>query len=173
MSPWNVAHYAPLSLEFTRQEYWNGPLLQGILLTWVSCIANRFFYCLSYQVSLHFFGFSFLQVKFLLTLGLVKVKVKVKSLIHARLFVTPWIIACTKLLRPQDFQGKSTGVGCHFLLQGIFPTQGLNPGLSLCRQTLYHLSHQGSLSYQVPLHFLHFSFLQVKFLLTLGLSILI
>ena len=29
--------------------------------------------------------------------------------------------------------GKNTGVGCHFLLQGIFPTQGLNPGLSHCR----------------------------------------
>ena len=28
-----------------------------------------------------------------------------------------------------DFPGKSTGVGCHALLQGIFPTQGMNPGL--------------------------------------------
>ena len=35
----------------------------------------------------------------------------------------------TRLLRPWDFPGKSTEVGCHFLLQGIFPTQGLNPGL--------------------------------------------
>ena len=34
---------------------------------------------------------------------------------------------------------------CHFLLQRIFPTQGLNPGLPHCRQMLYHLSHQGSL----------------------------
>ena len=33
------------------------------------------------------------------------------------------------LLRPWDSPGKNTGVGCHFLLQGIFPTQGLNPGL--------------------------------------------
>ena len=33
-------------------------------------------------------------------------------------------------------------MGCHFLLQGILPTQGLNPGLSHCRQTLYRLSHQ-------------------------------
>ena len=41
------------------------------------------------------------------------------------------------------FQGQSTGMGCHFLLQGIFPTQGLSPGLSHCRQTLYRLSHQG------------------------------
>ena len=41
------------------------------------------------------------------------------------------------------FPGKSTGVGCHCLLQGIFLTQGSNPGLLHCRQTLYPLSHQG------------------------------
>ena len=69
---------------------------------------------------------------------------KVKLLSHALLFATPWIVACTKLLRPWDFQGKSTGMGCHFLLQGIFPIEGSNPGLSHCRQTLYRLSHQGS-----------------------------
>ena len=40
-----------------------------------------------------------------------------------------------------DFPGKSTGVGRHFLLQGIFLTQGSNPGLLHCRQTLYPLSH--------------------------------
>ena len=34
------------------------------------------------------------------------------------------------------FQGKNTGVGCHFLLQRIFPTQGSNLGLPLCRQML-------------------------------------
>ena len=39
---------------------------------------------------------------------------------------------------------QSTGVGCHFLLRGIFPTQGSNSGLPHCRQTLYHLSQQGS-----------------------------
>ena len=40
------------------------------------------------------------------------------------------------------FPGKSTGVGCYFLFQGIFLTQGSNPGLFHCRQILYHLSHQ-------------------------------
>ena len=40
----------------------------------------------------------------------------------------------TRLLHPWDFPGKSTWVGCHFLLQGIFPTQGSNPGLPHCRQ---------------------------------------
>ena len=39
--------------------------------------------------------------------------------------------------------GKNTGVGCHALLQGIFPTQGSNSGLPHCRQILYYLSHQG------------------------------
>ena len=37
-----------------------------------------------------------------------------------------------------------TGVGSFSFLQGIFPTQGSNPGLPHCRQILYHLSHQGS-----------------------------
>ena len=43
-----------------------------------------------------------------------------------------------------DSPGKNTGVGCHALLQGIFPTQGSNPGFLHCRWILYHLSHQGS-----------------------------
>ena len=43
-----------------------------------------------------------------------------------------------------DSPGKNTGVGCHALLQGILPTQGSNPGLLLCRQILYCLSHQES-----------------------------
>ena len=42
------------------------------------------------------------------------------------------------------FPGKSTGVGCHFLLQGIFLTQGSNPGLLHCRYTLYPLSQRGT-----------------------------
>ena len=45
-------------------------------------------------------------------------KVKVKSLSHVRFSVTPWTVACTRLLCPGDFLGQSTGVGCHFLLQG-------------------------------------------------------
>ena len=49
----------------------------------------------------------------------------------------------TGLLHPWSFLGKSTGVGCHFLLHGIFPTHGSNQGLPHFGQTLYHLSHQG------------------------------
>jgi len=55
---------------------------------------------------------------------------------------------CLTLCNPMDcslpassvhgiFPGKNARMNCHFLLQGIFPTQGLNPGLPHCRQTLY------------------------------------
>ena len=42
------------------------------------------------------------------------------------------------------FPGQNTGVSSLSLLQGVFPTQGLNPGLPHCRWILYHRSHQGS-----------------------------
>ena len=46
----------------------------------------------------------------------------------------------------RDSPGKHTREGCHALLQGIFPTQGSNPGLPHCRRILYCLNHQGVLS---------------------------
>ena len=67
-----------------------------------------------------------------------------KLLSHVRLFVTHEPQP-TRLLCPWDSPGKSTGVGCHFLLQGIFPTQGSNLGLPHCTQMLYRLSHQHGL----------------------------
>ena len=50
-----------------------------------------------------------------------------------------------------DSPGKNTGVGCHALLQGIFPTQGLNPGLPHCKWIPYQLSYQGSPDHHVYL----------------------
>ena len=50
----------------------------------------------------------------------------------------------TRLLRPWHSPGKDTGVGCHFLLLGIFPAQGSNPGLLYCKQILYQLGHKTS-----------------------------
>ena len=58
--------------------------------------------------------------------------------------MTPWTEP-SRLLCPWVFPSKNTGVGCYFLLQEIFPTQGSNLGFLHCRQILYHLSHQGSL----------------------------
>ena len=48
------------------------------------------------------------------------------------------------LYNPWTSPGQKTGVSSHCLLQGIFPTQGSNPGLPHCGQILYHLSHQAS-----------------------------
>ena len=45
---------------------------------------------------------------------------------------------------PWNSPGQNTGVGSLSLFQGIFPTQGSNPGLPYCRQILYQLSHEGS-----------------------------
>jgi len=53
--------------------------------------------------------------------------------------VTPWT-ACS----PWNSPGQNTSVGSCSLLQGIFPTQGSNPGLPLCRRILYQLSYKGS-----------------------------
>ena len=57
--------------------------------------------------------------------------------------VTSWTVAY-QVLCPWDFPGKSTGVGFHCLLQEIFPTQGLNPGLQHCRQMILPPEPQGS-----------------------------
>ena len=49
-----------------------------------------------------------------------------------------------RLYSPWNSPSQNTEVGCCSLLQGIFPTQGSNPGLLHCRWILYQLSHQGS-----------------------------
>ena len=56
----------------------------------------------------------------------------------------PHGLSSARLLCPWDSPDKNTGVGCHSLLQGIFPTQESNLGLLHCRQILYQLSYQGS-----------------------------
>ena len=57
--------------------------------------------------------------------------------------------SCPTICDPMDYipwnsPGQNTGVGSLSLLQGIFPTQGLNSGLLHCRRILYQLSHKGS-----------------------------
>ena len=56
----------------------------------------------------------------------------------------PYGLSPARLLCPWDSSGKNTRVDCHFLIQGIFSTQGSNPGLLHCRQILYLLHHEGS-----------------------------
>ena len=67
----------------------------------------------------------------------------VLSHLQSCLTLRPYELQPARLLCPWDSPGKNTGLGSHSLLQGIFPTQGLNLGLLHCRQILYHLSHQG------------------------------
>ena len=69
-------------------------------------------------------------------------KVKVKSLSCVRLFATPWTVAHQAPPSIGFSRQEYQSVGCHFLLQGIFPTQGSNPSFSHCRQILYALNHR-------------------------------
>ena len=59
----------------------------------------------------------------------------------------PRLLWPARLLWSWNSPGKNTSVGFHFLLQGIFITQGLNLSLLHCREILYGLSHQGSLNF--------------------------
>ena len=60
-------------------------------------------------------------------------------------FLIYWFsfLLCLICFSLENSPGRSTGVGNHSLLQGIFPTQGLNLVFPHHRQILYHLSHQG------------------------------
>ena len=72
--------------------------------------------------------------------------VRAQLLSHMQLFAISWTWA-TRLFLPWNFPGKNTGMGCHFLLQEILPTQGSNPRLLCllhCRWILYLVSHRGS-----------------------------
>ena len=65
--------------------------------------------------------------------------------------------SCLTLCDPMDYSpwnspGQNTGVGSLSLLQGIFPTQGSNPGLPHCRWILYQLSHKGSPLESIYMH---------------------
>ena len=132
--PLTGACQAPLSMGFLRQEYWNGLpfpspgdlLYQGLSLHILHWQAGSLpqshlgspLYALCCAVLSRSFMSDSLQPNGLQPPG---------SFVHG------------------DSPGKNSGVGCHFLLQGIFPTQGSNPGLPHCKRLLYHLSHQGNL----------------------------
>ena len=67
----------------------------------------------------------------------------VQSLSHVYSFQPHWL-QHARLLRTWNSPGKNTGVSSHSFLQGVFLTQGSNPGLLHCKQILYCLSQQGS-----------------------------
>ena len=64
--------------------------------------------------------------------------------------VWPYRVYPARFLCPWDYPGKNAGVGCHFLLQGIFPIHGLNSRLLLGRWIHLPLSHLGSPGIPLP-----------------------
>ena len=108
------------------------------------------------QLKYHFFRDAFSgQIPIIQTL--MKAKSESRSVVSNSL--RPHV-----LYSPWNSPGQNTGVGSLSLLQGIFPTQGSNPGLPHCRWILYQLSHKRSpltlrvgykspLSHQLHLHF--------------------
>ena len=133
---WTVGHQTTLSIGFSRQEYWALPCpLPGDL----PGIPHRF-----KGLNPHVFCLLHWQAG---PLPLVP-----PGNCHCAVLVTQF---CPTLCDPMDGSqprssvhgnspGKNPGVGCHALLQGIFPTQRLNPGLPHYGWVLYRLSHQGS-----------------------------
>ena len=87
----------------------------------------------------------------MLLLGLNNFLIKACVLSHVRLFVTSWTVAnhgqipLSLEFSRQEYWSE-TGVSCHFLLQGIFLTEGFNPHLAFLhwQAILYQLSHWGS-----------------------------
>ena len=99
-------------------------------------------FSLVWEIVLHLVGSmgydSHSQLELSLSFRLIRAYV----LSWVQLFATPWTVACQALLS-MEFS-RQEYLGSHSLLQGIFSTQGLNPGLLHCRRILYLLSHQGS-----------------------------
>ena len=119
---WTVAHQVPLSTGFSRQESWSGLLCPSPEDLPDPGTEPRS---------------PALQTDSSLTEPPEKpLKVKVNV---AQLCPTLWD---SMAYSPWNSPGQNTGVGSLSLLQGIFPTQGLNPGLPHCRQILYWLSQK-------------------------------
>ena len=82
------------------------------------------------------------------------------KLLHSCLTLQPYGLQPMRLFCPWDSPGKNTGVGCHALLQGIFPTQASNPCflcLLHCKWVLYSQCHLGSLYIHAHIYFFHVS----------------
>ena len=129
-TPWTVAHHAPLSMGFTKQEHWSGlPYLPRRLFQIQEL--NPCLLCLLHWRPIHYCWATR------------EVHTHHESESESRSVLSDSL--CPHgLYSPWNSPGQNTGVGSLSLLQGIFPTQGSNPGLPHCRQILYQLSYKGS-----------------------------
>ena len=130
MTPWTVAHQAPLSMGFPRREYWS-----GLTFPPPGDLPNSGMEPASPALA---DGFTELPGKPL-------VKMLCRATQSGLSLCYPMGCSLPGFSVPGDSPRKNSGVGCHALLQGIFPTQGLNPGPLHYRQILYHLSHREAL----------------------------
>ena len=141
-APWTVAHQAPLSMGFSRQEYWSGChfLLQGIFLTQGS---NSHLLCLlcCRQILYHLSHWGS-QARILKSVAFPSPGDISNPGIEPR---SP-VLKVDSLPAETPGKPKNTGVGSLSLLQQIFLTQESNHSLLNCRQILYQLSYQGSSS---------------------------
>ena len=99
------------------------------------------------MTALEKFEWNFLWPMFLLLILTLKTFIFRSNLNFLKVKVTQlYLILCDPnvLYSPSNSPGQNTGAGSWSLLQGIFPTHGLNPGLPPCRQILCQLSHQES-----------------------------
>ena len=116
---WTIAHQAPLSMGFSRQEHWSG----------LPCSPPGDLPDPGMETA------SFMS----------------SALAGSSLPLAPpgksyglFSLPPHGLYSPWNSPGQNAGVGSLSLLQGICPTQGLNPGLPHCRRILYQLSHKRS-----------------------------
>ena len=133
-----AAHQAPLSLGFSRQEYWSGLPFPSPMH---ACMQSRFSHirlCVTPRTAAHQ---APLSTEYTLPLtnrwhyAVEPTTFTLCVLSHSVVFdsLLPHELQPTRLLCPMEFSGKNTGVGSHSLHREIFPTQGWNPGLLYCR----------------------------------------
>ena len=148
VTPWTVAYHAPPSMRFSKQEYWSGlpfPSPEdlpdpGSKYTYKDNLITKKLYRLTLFArdfspvhGPHLWGYAFILLSFIASMLLLLLLSHSR---HVRLCATLRTAACQAPLS-MGFS-KSVRVRCHALLQGIFPTKGLNPGLLHCRKILYH-----------------------------------
>ena len=151
-TPWTAVYQAPPSTGFARQEYWSAVPSPGnlalcfgslcifphvnLLLPW--CILTSVYtgaHNWLHKLVIHDCGLQVLNPTCIFV-GRWKVKVKVAQSCDS--------LRLDGLYSPWNSPGQNAGVGSLSLLQGIFPTQGSNPGLPHCRWVLCQLSDKGS-----------------------------
>ena len=116
------------------------------LLPWLSNVSLSFLHLFSWLGSSFFLVLWSILLFVCITLYFSKHILKDMKWSESR-SVTSDSLQLHGLYSPWNSSGQNTGVGSHFLHQGLFPTQGSNPDLLHCRQILYQLSYKGSLVY--------------------------